>query len=130
MATRDVAVKKNVDGALLLAQWFLLGDGDDGEPLGYAAWGDRSVQVTGTFDGAELHWEGSNDGINYSPMVNVENTPIVFTATGLVTVLDIARYCRPRVVGGTGSTDLAVHVIVRRAMAVARVTEDADLSQV
>lgn len=98
-------------------EWSGLLNGDDGAVIGpdWAAFSDRSVQVTGTFGaGGTLVWEGSNDGTNFVTLNIPAGTAISFTGAGLKQVLEAVLYARPRVTGGDGTTSLAVTVFGRR----------------
>lgn len=97
--------------------WSGLLNGDDGAAIGpdWAAFSDRSVQVTGTLGaGGTLVWEGSNDGTNWATLNTPAGTALSFTAAGLKQVLEGALYMRPRVTAGDGTTNLAVTVFARR----------------
>jgi hypothetical protein len=48
--------------------------GDVGQPLQRTDLADRSIQVTGTFAGATIVLEGSNDGANYFTLSNPAGT--------------------------------------------------------
>src|SRR5258708_19661287 len=58
--------------------------GDVGQPLQRTDLADRSAQVTGTFAGATIVLEGSNDGANYFTLSNPAATALSFTAAGLL----------------------------------------------
>src|SRR5258708_30422689 len=60
--------------------------GDIGQPLQRTDLADRSVQVTGTFAGATIVLEGSNDGTNYFTLSNPAGAALSFTAAGLMHV--------------------------------------------
>src|SRR5260370_9716330 len=52
--------------------------GDVGQPLQRTDLADRSAQVTGTFAGATIVLEGSNDGSNYFTLSNPPGTALSF----------------------------------------------------
>ena len=96
---------RNLSGALgraALATWSALATGDTGEPLSNPSYADRSVQVTGTFGGATITIEGSNDGTNYTTLTDTAGAALSFTVTGVRQILQVTRYIRPLVTGGAG----------------------------
>lgn len=117
MATRAIAIDRNVakDGAVLTATWTGLLNGDDGASLGQPAWGERTVQVFGTFGASgSLAIQGSNNGVNWAPVANRAGTPLVFTAAGINRVQDYPIFIRPIVTAGDGTTNLSVVVAAHR----------------
>lgn len=91
--------------------WTGLTTSDTGAPLEAPGFTDASYQVTGTFGGATVTIEGSNDGTNYVTLTDPSATAISFTATGLSQILQIVRFIRPKVTGGSGASInvIAVH---------------------
>ena len=125
MAVRAVALTRNADGSLLLAQWVGMSAGDVGEPIAFGEWGDRSVQVTGDFGtGGTLKWEGSNDRETFCSLTNSKGEPMEIITHCVAAVTEISVVARPRVTAGDGATNLSVHVLLRRPMGVSRVTQD------
>lgn len=124
MAVRAVTLGANVYGVVIFASWYGLAVGDSGTPIAFTDWADRSVQVIGTFDGATLVIEGSNDGSTFSPLHDPFGDEAECTAAELIAIAEIARVMRPRVDGGGGSTSLAVHLVARRNNEVQRVLND------
>lgn len=98
----------------LLYRWSPLAAGDEGTPVIHPGTADRSVQVTGAFNGASALLEGSLDGSNWFTLRDVQGVSLSFTAPGLRAVLENAAYVRPRVAGGDIGTDLVVIVNIRR----------------
>jgi hypothetical protein len=76
---------------------------------------DRSVAVTGTFNGGTLVVEGSNDGTNFFTLTNPAGSSLSFTAAGLMQVTEAVAYVRPRATAGSGMT-LAVNMTMRRTL--------------
>lgn len=116
MATVNPAVTKfGGDGSVMQVVWADLTNTDaDGAAVEWCQWADRCVQVTGTFGGATLTIQGSNDGTNWATLNNAQGTAATFTAAGLKQIVELPRYVRPLLSGGSGST-LAVSLIMRRA---------------
>ena len=109
MATKPV--KQNVSyNDTLNAEW-AVNTGDDGTPI-TSVGPKTSVQVTGTFGGATVAIQGSNDGTNWVAL-NDEAAPASacsFTAAGVKGVLQFTKYIKPVVTGGT-ATGLVVSLI-------------------
>lgn len=61
-----------------------------------------SIQFTGTFGGATLVLQGSNDGTNFATIKDVNGDNVSVTAAGLVDFSTGALYLRPSSSGGTG----------------------------
>lgn len=89
--------------------WTGLATGDTGAPLNGPGFTDASYQVGGTFGGATVVIEGSNDGVTYGTLVDPFNVALSFIAASSPTqVLPISLWIRPRVSGGAG---VAINVI-------------------
>lgn len=73
---------------------------------------DRSVQFGGTFGaGGTVIIEGSNDNVTWFTLNDAFDAPISFTSAGLVQILEITRYIRPRVTAGDGTTAIDVTLL-------------------
>jgi hypothetical protein len=116
MATINPGIERNPDQSILLYTYVDLNETDTvGAPIPFAEYADRSVQISGTFGGATIVWEGSNDGTNYITLTDPQGNAISKTAASIEGVLEITRYARPRITGGAGgTTDLNVTVLCRR----------------
>jgi len=68
-----------------------------------------SVQISGTFGGATVALEQSNDGTNWFPAEDPVGTAISATANNIWEISLAAAYLRPTITGGTGSS---VNVII------------------
>jgi hypothetical protein len=85
-----------------VVSWTGLATGDDGQPVQMPAHPNRSVQVNGTFAGASVTIQGSNDGLNYFTLNDPQGNPLVFVAAKIEQLLETTRYVRPIVTGGAG----------------------------
>ena len=83
-----------------LIRWSL-GPDDDGAPVVVSERPDMSVQVTGTFDGATVSIQGSNDGIVWASLVDYFGNALDFTADGFASIGPRTWKVRPLVTGGT-----------------------------
>lgn len=70
------------------------------------------MQVTGTFGGATITLQGSNDGSNYAAVTDAAGNSITLSAAGLKDFSTAAAYLRPSSSGGTGD-DVTVVVVLR-----------------
>ena len=71
-----------------------------------------AVQAVGTFGGATVVLQVSNDGTNWATAKDVQGTDVSLTATGYFEVSLSAAYIRPAISGGTGD-DVDVIVVLR-----------------
>lgn len=93
--------------------WTPLAQGDDGSPCSLAQYADRSVQVAGTFGGATLRVEGSNDGTNWATLTDPQGNELLITGAKIEMVTEVTLYIRPVVVGGGGTTALTVALLFK-----------------
>jgi hypothetical protein len=94
--------------------WAAMANGDTGAPVNFPGYGDKSIQVTGTFGaGGSCTLEGSNDGVNFFALTNPTGTTIALTAAGIVAVTEAAQFIRPHVTAGDGTTALIAVVFAR-----------------
>ena len=103
------------DGSTIKVKWVLTGT-DDGAPVEFAQWADRSVQIgsTGdTFSAGTVLWEGSNDdGLTYFTLTDAQTTAITRTTSAIEQVVEITQLARPRASVAVGS--ITVSVVLRR----------------
>lgn len=89
----------------------------DGDPLpeNWLDYSDRSIQVKGTFGGATLTIQGSNDdGATWNTMRDAFGADLTFTAGAIKQLTEVCARMRPLVSAAGGSTDLTVVAICRR----------------
>jgi hypothetical protein len=114
MATQNpvITLLEPYDGSIQKFTWTLTGT-DDGAPMPWAQWADRSVHFFGTWGGGTIVWEGSNTGgSNYQPLTDAQAVVISKTADGLEQVVEVTELARPR--ASVGVTSVVVSVIARR----------------
>lgn len=118
MATFKATIDKTVtnDEAAILISWAsLAASGDIGDTQSFAAYGDKTFIVSGTFTGTPtVVIEGSNDGTNWFTLANRQGLTMSFTAAGMNTSQDRPIYIRPRLSAGSGGAVLQVSVAVHR----------------
>ena len=102
MATAAVTNKVGLDATT--STWGAMATGDNGAPVSTNG-RNLSVQVLGTFGGATVTMQGSNDGTNWATLNDqaVPGNVCSFTSAGFKGVLQMPKYIRPVVSGGAGS---------------------------
>ena len=114
MATITPTMNMLERGTLIAWTWSGLHQDDTGGEVEWSRLADRSVHVYGTWGGASVVMEGSNDGSNFVTLDDLTGTAISKSANALFGILQIAAYIRPRVVGGDGTTNLTAILLSRR----------------
>ncbi len=77
---------------------------------------DRSVQIEGTFDGATVVIQGSNDGSNWQSLTDPQGNAISKAASALEAISELTRYIRPSVSGSVnGTTSINVYLYAKRS---------------
>jgi hypothetical protein len=107
MAIVDETRSIRFGGANALFTWSGMLSGDSGRSVDYSDFADRSVQFVGTFGGASVSLQGSNDGENWHTLSDPFGAPITKTSASLSAVTEMTRYVRPLVSGGDGSTSIS-----------------------
>jgi hypothetical protein len=119
MATIQPTIDRNTVPGAVLATWADLATGDVGAgvPIAYAA--NLSCQVSGTFGGGTVTWQGSNDNTNWHPMTQRGGTTnMAYTAAALHTSQENPAWVRPAVTSGTSvaiDCTLAIHARYAKA---------------
>jgi hypothetical protein len=110
-AVTDIGSK---DGSAKLATWTGLSENDtDPAAVSFPEHADRSVQVTGTFNGGTVVLEGSNDGANWFTLNDPQGNALSFTTAKIEQVLEACCFMRPKRSAGTG-LNINVHMMMRR----------------
>lgn len=71
-----------------------------------------SFQVSGTFDGASVLIQGSNDGEEFYVLKDRWGAQIRLVNSMIATLGDIARVIRPAITGGGDETSLTITMVV------------------
>jgi hypothetical protein len=103
------------DRSTVLVTWALTTANADGSPLEYTEFADKTWTAFGTWGGATLTLQGSNDGTNWFSLTNAAGgTAATFTADGGKAVIETPRYVRPNLTTvGVGAT-VSVVLCARR----------------
>ena len=84
--------------------WETLGDDETGPIAAMARWPNKSFQAFGTFASGVLTLHGSNDGVNFAPLNDLEGNAISMTAAGILSVMEHCMFYRPVVSSAGGPT--------------------------
>lgn len=104
-------------GEMVHVAW-TLAQGDDGAPVSYAEFSDRSIAFTGTFGGASVSLQGSNDltsPTNWFALTDYQGNSISKSSSALEGVEEPTVWVRPLVTGGDGTTAIVAKLFARRA---------------
>jgi hypothetical protein len=105
----------NGDGSLIFYSWALTSTNTDGAPIKSAEWADRTWQAQGTWGGATLAFEGSNDGSTWFSMSNAASgSAIALTANGGATTIEVPLYVRPNLTTAGAGATITVTLLMRR----------------
>lgn len=104
------------DGSVVQYTWTLTSSNRDGLPVEMVEWADRTLTATGTWGGATLTLQGSNDNTTFLTQSNAAGgSAATLTADGMITPIEAPRYFRPNLtVAGVGAS-LTVILTLRRA---------------
>jgi hypothetical protein len=105
------------DNAIVAAWTPLTNTNADGQAFEMPGWSDRSVHVFGTFGGATVTIQGSNElaPTNWVTLAAAGDASedMVFSVADLKQLLEVTRWVRPLLSGGAGSS-MTVLMLVRR----------------
>ena len=105
-------IRTDGNGKVTKALWETMLTGDVGTAVPNSNYADRSVQVFGTFGGATVTMQGSNDGgTTWSTLNDTAGVALTFSAAGIKQVLEVSQMIRPSVAGGAAA-DLDVHLLM------------------
>lgn len=100
------------DGSTMIVTWSPVATGDTCHPVSYPEYADRSVHVSGTFDGATVQIMGSNNGgVSYAALQDPTETTITITSERIRAVLENTAYLMPSVTGGGAAQSLTISVL-------------------
>jgi hypothetical protein len=115
MATIAATIDRDTIPGAVLVTWAAMATGDvgGGVPIAYSA--DLTGQVSGTFGGGTVTWEGSNDNAIWHPLTRRSvGTDMAFTSAAVHTVNENPAWIRPAVTGGTSVAIKAIAAIHAR----------------
>jgi hypothetical protein len=94
------------DQHVYVVKW-VLADGDTATAVALPGFPDRSVSIFGTFGGATVALEATNDpdGVDgFMPALDLQGLPISATAGKFDAIGPIAIWIRPTIMGGAGAS--------------------------
>lgn len=92
------------ESGLVSVAWAAVPEGDTYAAAETGGLFERSVQVGGTFGGATVLIQGSNDGVTYFTLNDLQDNPLSFAAAGVAAIQENVRYIKPSASGGTNSS--------------------------
>lgn len=99
-----------------VVKWVLTDSNTEGEPYPYSSrYPDKNVQMYGTWNGATIDLEGSNEvesPATFATLHKLDLTDLEMAADGIEQVLQNTFYVRPKVSSGT-LTSVTVLLCVR-----------------
>jgi hypothetical protein len=101
--------------AAFVSTWPSMAQGDDGAPLSFSQYSDKSVQVFGIFGGASVSIQGSNDGSNWATLTDPQGNDLLITSAKIEMVTEATAFIRPLIVAGDGTTSLTVCMLCKEA---------------
>lgn len=101
---------------IALTSWSGVAAGDSCTPIRLGVYSDRTVQVEGTFGGATVAIQGSNDDVHYHTLTDPQGNALSFSAGGLETVMELPYFLKPTVSAGDGTTNLTITLSGRRSI--------------
>jgi hypothetical protein len=91
------------DGSAIRVVWTPVTEADSCRPVKYPKHSDKSIQVFGTFGGATVALNGSNDGgTTFAALNTPASAAIVLNAAGIKAVLENTEIVQPVATGGAG----------------------------
>lgn len=113
MATVNPTTERLPDQDAVLYTWVLTNTDSVGAPITAHEFGDRTLQVTGTFDSATVVLEGANVS-TYTTLTDPQGNSMSKAAAAIEQVMEVPRYTRPNSSGGSGSQSVTVTLFCRR----------------
>ncbi len=103
------------DDSCVLFTWALTSTNTDGLPIEWTQWSDRCLQFVGTWGGATLTMQGSNDGTNWFTLSKAANgNDFTATADGGEQVIETPRFFRPNLTTAGVGASISVLLLARR----------------
>jgi len=110
---------RQIGNDAVLFSWTLTNVDNDGAPIGpeHVDYADRAVQVSGTFGGATVAVQGSNQPaapVVWFALDNPSGADLSFSGPDGKVIAELPVWTRPLLSGGAGSS-VAVSILARRS---------------
>ena len=115
MDFKSYTFKEALPNSKAVVRWDNLKMDEQGSPFFLSKHYPLSVVVEGNFGAAEVVLEGScsfDQDAPFSPLKDAQGDTILIGTGGIRSVGTDCLYIRPRVIGGTGRTDLTVNLLI------------------
>lgn len=113
--TRTSRLEVGGDDSVAIYTWALTSANTDGLPIEWVQWADRCFTGTGTWGGATLTIQGSNDGSTWVTLNNAQGTAATATADKALQIVEVPRFVRPNLTTAGVGAAVTVILCARRA---------------
>lgn len=116
MATVNPTIRY-VGNDTVVFTWTLTNADNDGAPIGpnHSDYADRTVQAAGTFGGATVAIQGSNDdGVTWFTVDDPQGTDLTMTTAGGKAIIEVTERMRPLLTGGAASSVTVSMICLRQ----------------
>ena len=112
MATITATLDRNASAGAIIVTWASMGTADTGTSFLVPSASNLTLQQSGTFGGATIVLQGSNDGTNWATLTQTGGSNVAFsyTTAGVHCPVEMPVYVRPVTSGGTGTVVDAILV--------------------
>lgn len=94
-----------------LVTWTAIGDSDTCTGVSFPDGSDITVHILGTFAGATVVLQGSNDKTNWLGLTDPQGNAISKSAAGMEAVEEHPLWVRPSTSGGSGSSTTVILLV-------------------
>lgn len=100
------------DGSAIVVTWTPVTSADTCHPVRYPEYADRSIHVSGTFDGATVQIQGSNNGgASFASLADPTETTILISSERIRAILENTDYLMPVISGGGAAQSLTISIL-------------------
>jgi hypothetical protein len=97
-----------------IVEWTPVTEADTCAPVEMPGFTVRSIQIDGTFGGATVTFQGSNNGTTYATLSDPQGNAISKTSAAIEQVEEVTRYVKPVLAGGSSTSLKMTLLLVRR----------------
>ena len=100
------------DNSTIVVTWANIGNADTCHEVSFPEYADRSIHVSGTFNGASVVIQGSNNGaVSFATLNDPTETAITISTEAIRAVLENTAFIKPVITGGGGLQSLTVSLL-------------------